>query len=236
MPIMKVKAVATLVAVGAWLLVTLSACEQSKRAEIVSVEDIRAEAQQSADTDDTRSGNPPGAIEEPKVSRLEPFDFVPELPPQPRRPDVTVAARTKPEGDRPEPFDFVPEAPPQPRQLGGPVSGRTRDSGLADVFFDFDKYAIRSGAVVVLERNAELLKRTYRHASVLIEGHCDERGSVEYNLALGKRRAQIVKSYLVDLGVEASRIRIVSYGKEKPFCTESTRICRQLNRRAHFVW
>ena len=107
---------------------------------------------------------------------------------------------------------------------------------MADVFFDFDKHAIRSGAVAVLERNAELLKGPYRHASVLIEGHCDEQGTVEYNLELGKRRAQTVKSYLVDLGVEESRIRIVSYGKERPFCTESTRICRQLNRRAHFVW
>ena len=103
MPTMKVKVVATLMAVGAWLLLTVSACEQSKRAEIVSVEDIRAEAQQSADTADTRNGRPPGAIEEPRIARLEPFDFVPEMPPQARKPDVTVAARAKPEVARLEP-------------------------------------------------------------------------------------------------------------------------------------
>ena len=73
----------------------------------------------------------------------------------------------------------------------------------------------------MLEKDAELLKNTYKDSSVLIEGHCDERGTVEYNLELGKRRAQAVKDYLVDLGIEESRIHIVSYGKERPFCTES---------------
>ena len=109
-----------------------------------------------------------------------------------------------------------------------------KDSKLADVFFDFDQYAIRSAAVPVLEKNAALLKQTYKDSTVLIGGYCDERGTVEYNLQLGKRRAQAVKDYLVDLGVEKSRIQIVSYGKEKPFCTESTASCWQQNRRGHF--
>ena len=216
----KVEDVATIIAVGAWLLVTLSACEHSKRAESMSAEDVPAQAQQSADTDGDRRGGRPGAIAEeeipqadepapePEVARLEPFDFFPEMPPQPQERDNTVAASTK----------------------------HVEESGLADVFFDFDKYAIRSDAVPVLEKNAGLLKHTYKHSSVLIEGHGDEHGTVEYNLELGKRRARAVKEYLVDLGVEESRIRIVSYGKEKPFCTESTPHCWQQNRRVHFVW
>ena len=216
----KIKDVAILLAVGTWLVVTLSACEHAKRAESVSTENLRAQAQQSTDTGDDRSVGRPGAIAEeeiaqaeepgpePKVARLEPFDFFPEMPPQPGKGDNTVAAGTK----------------------------HARESGLTDVFFDFDKFAIRAGSVPVLEKNAELLKHMYKNSSVLIEGHGDEHGTVEYNLELGKRRAQTVKEYLVDLGVEESRIDIVSYGKEKPFCTESTPRCWQQNRRVHFVW
>ena len=208
-----VKDVATLLAVGTWLFVTLSACEHSNRAESMSAEDGPVQARQSADD---RKGGRPGAIaeeeiaqaEEPEVARLERFDFVPEIPPQPGKRDDTVAAGTK----------------------------HAKKSGLTDVFFDFDKFAIRSGSVPVLEKNAELLKHMYKNSSVLIEGHGDEHGTVEYNLELGKRRAQAVKEYLVDLGVEESRIDIVSYGKEKPFCTESTPRCWQQNRRVHFVW
>ena len=132
-----------------------------------------------------------------------------------------------------EPSDFVPEAPAQEEKRDAPVM--VKDSGLADVFFDFDQYAIRPDAVPILEKNAGLLKSAYENSSVLIEGHCDERGTVEYNLELGKRRAQSVKDYLVDLGIEESRIRIVSYGKEKPFCAESKPTCWQQNRRGHFV-
>ena len=132
-----------------------------------------------------------------------------------------------------EPSDFVPEAPDQEEKRDAPVM--VKDSGLADVFFDFDQYAIRPDAVPNLEKNAGLLKSAYENSSVLIEGHCDERGTVEYNLELGKRRAQSVKDYLVDLGIEESRIRIVSYGKEKPFCAESKPTCWQQNRRGHFV-
>ena len=110
-----------------------------------------------------------------------------------------------------------------------------KKSTLEDVFFDYDKYSIRPDVVPVLEKDAGLLKSTYKDSSVLIEGHCDERGTVEYNLELGKRRAQAVKDYLIDLGIEESRIQIVSYGKERPFCTESKPDCWQQNRRGHFV-
>jgi len=142
-------------------------------------------------------------------------------------------AEPEPEIAKLEPDDFVPEAPAQEEEREAPVP--VKESKLDDVFFDYDQYAIRSDAVPVLEKDAELLKGTYKDSGVLIEGHCDERGTVEYNMELGKRRAQAVKDYLVDLGIETSRIQIVSYGKERPFCTESKPNCWQQNRRGHFV-
>ena len=132
-----------------------------------------------------------------------------------------------------EPSDFVSEAPVPALEASRVETGV--ESELADVFFDFDQYGIQSRAIPVLEKNAELLKQTYKASSVLIEGHCDERGTGEYNLELGKRRAQAIKEYLVNLGIEESRIQIASYGKEKPFCAESTPSCWQNNRRGHFV-
>ena len=106
---------------------------------------------------------------------------------------------------------------------------------LADVFFDFDAALIRSDAGSVLEVNAALLKTRYPNKPLIIEGHCDERGSQEYNLVLGERRAHATKQYLVDLGIPISSIQTVSYGKEKPFCTASQPECWNLNRRGHFV-
>jgi peptidoglycan-associated lipoprotein len=108
-------------------------------------------------------------------------------------------------------------------------------SEIDHVYFDFDKYDIRADAVSTLRKNAELLTGKYKFSSVLIEGHCDERGTRDYNLVLGERRAQAVKNYLVDLGVSSSRVRIVSYGKERPFCSASEESCWQKNRRGHIV-
>jgi peptidoglycan-associated lipoprotein len=105
---------------------------------------------------------------------------------------------------------------------------------LQDIYFDFDKYDIRPDAKPVLQKIASrLLKDTSFH--VLTEGHCDERGTNEYNLALGDRRVKAVKDYLVALGIASSRIETISYGEEKPLCTEKTEDCWQKNRRAHFV-
>jgi len=105
---------------------------------------------------------------------------------------------------------------------------------VRDAFFEFDKADIRPDARVALTQTAEFL-REYRDARVLIEGHCDERGTTEYNLGLGDRRANAAKDYLVSLGIPADRIRTISYGKERPFCFESSEACWQQNRRAHFV-
>ena len=103
-----------------------------------------------------------------------------------------------------------------------------------DVYFDYDQFVIRSDARAVLEANARSLKAE-NSRKLLIEGYCDERGTVEYNLVLGERRAQTAKQYLQDLGVPSSRIQITSYGKEKPFCLDHSEACWQSNRRAHFV-
>jgi len=105
---------------------------------------------------------------------------------------------------------------------------------VQDAYFDLDKADIRTDARSALAKTADFL-RNYPQVKVVIEGHCDERGSTEYNLALGDRRAAAVKQYLVSLGIGADRMSTVSYGKEKPFCMESNEDCWQKNRRGHFV-
>ena len=104
---------------------------------------------------------------------------------------------------------------------------------LKDVFFDFDKYDIRPGDATTLDANAKWLKANDN--LVLIEGHCDERGTNEYNLALGERRAKSTMNYLVSQGVQANRITIISYGEERPQCTEHNEACWSKNRRSHFL-
>lgn len=105
---------------------------------------------------------------------------------------------------------------------------------LGDVFFDLDESTIRDDARGPLQKNAEWLKR-WTSTSIMVEGHADERGSAEYNLALGDRRANAVRSYLVSLGIPENRITVTSKGKESPFCTESGEDCWQQNRRGHFI-
>jgi len=105
---------------------------------------------------------------------------------------------------------------------------------LGDVYFELDESSLKDEGKAALSTNATWLKR-WATTRINIEGHCDERGTAEYNLGLGERRANAVKSYLVELGVPADRIVIVSKGKEAPFCTESNESCWHENRRGHFV-
>ncbi len=105
---------------------------------------------------------------------------------------------------------------------------------MQDIFFDYDKFDIRSDAGPTLGTDAAFLK-AHPGIRVVIGGYCDERGSAEYNLALGQKRAEAARKALIDDGVDAGRLRVVSYGKEKPFCTEHTETCWQLNRRAGFT-
>ena len=107
-------------------------------------------------------------------------------------------------------------------------------ANVQDIFFDYDTYDIRADAQATLAKDADFLN-SHPNIKIVIGGYCDERGSDEYNLALGQNRADAAKNALVTAGVAANRIRVVSYGKEKPFCTESNEQCWQLNRRAGFT-
>jgi peptidoglycan-associated lipoprotein len=106
---------------------------------------------------------------------------------------------------------------------------------IKDVYFDYDKADIRGDQQASIQADAQFLSQ-HSNVNFTIEGHCDERGSTEYNLALGDQRASAVKNALTAAGVNASRIKTISYGKEKPFCTESNEACWQQNRRGHLVY
>jgi peptidoglycan-associated lipoprotein len=128
----------------------------------------------------------------------------------------TAAAQTPGASARPAPKEFV------------------AIDALKTIHFDFDRYDIRPEDASILDGNAVWL-RDNPDQLVLIEGHCDDRGTNEYNLALGERRAKSTMNYLVSQGVQASRITIISYGEERPLCTEQTEACWARNRRAHFL-
>jgi peptidoglycan-associated lipoprotein len=134
----------------------------------------------------------------------------------PEEPEQQKVAATMPTPERPAPKDFAPVA------------------DLKAIHFDFDKSNIRAEDASILDTNAEWLKAR-EDMLVIIEGHCDERGTNEHNLALGERRAQAAMQYLVDKGIQAGRISIVSYGEERPLCTDQTEQCWSENRRAQFV-
>jgi len=124
--------------------------------------------------------------------------------------------------------------PPPPPPAAAPSWMDLFDKEVRDAYFDLDKADLRPDARAALTKSADFL-RSYPQAKVTIEGHCDERGSTEYNLALGDRRAAAVKQFLVSQGIAADRMGTVSFGKEKPFCMESNETCWQQNRRGHFV-
>ncbi|MEM9553266.1 MAG: OmpA family protein [Acidobacteriota bacterium] len=111
-----------------------------------------------------------------------------------------------------------------------------RDGLVGDVFFAFDQFELRPDARERLARNAEFMQSAEgRDLVFTIEGHCDERGTNEYNIALGQNRSDSAVDYIVSLGVDRGRLKTISYGEERPFCTESTEGCWQKNRRARFV-
>ena len=107
-------------------------------------------------------------------------------------------------------------------------------AGVQDIFFDYDNYDMRPDAQATLAKDAQFLN-AHPRIKVVVGGYCDERGSDEYNVVLGQNRAQSTKTALVAAGVAADRLRVISYGKEKPFCTESNEECWQLNRRGGFA-
>jgi len=162
----------------------------------------------------------------------------PPSAPAPAAPAATPA----PAPSTPAPAAPVPSTPSTPAPAPAPAATTARPAPaefasipeLKDIHFDFDKYDIRPDAARTLDANAAWLKSNGNQL-LLIEGHCDERGTNEYNLALGERRAKSAMNYLVSQGVQASRITIISYGEERPLCTEHTETCWAQNRRDHFL-
>lgn len=179
---------------------------------------------------------PPAPVEaakaEPTPVQAEPVqptlvqpEPVQPAPAQAERPIPPAAMEEKLVAEKP----IIPAPPSQP-----PVPPARLIPDLSDIFFDFDRFVIRDDARSGLEANAGLLK-AQSGQNILIEGHCDERGTSAYNLVLGERRAQATAQYLRDLGVPSSRMQTTSYGKERPFCAEHSEACWQSNRRAHFT-
>ena len=135
----------------------------------------------------------------------------------------------------------TPSTAPSRATTAGPATGTpplpreySEVTQLKDIHFDFDRSEVRAADAKVLDANADWLKAN-PPALLLIEGHCDERGTGEYNLALGERRARAAMNYLVARGIAASRISVISYGEERPACTEHGEPCWGKNRRAHFL-
>ena len=129
----------------------------------------------------------------------------------------------------------VTQPPPPPPPAAGPSEEQLFAQNIKDIYFEYDKSDIRSDQQSSLQADIAFL-RQHPEIHFVVEGHCDERGSTEYNLALGDSRAGSVQSALTQGGISASNIKTISYGKEKPFCTESNEACWQQNRRAHFVY
>jgi peptidoglycan-associated lipoprotein len=191
---------------GISLLLTFNGCGKTTSS---SVQDQSLVPGQTKTQPETKTAERPAETVTPPG---QPEERVAEPSPPAQRSETETAA-----GVREQP----PAAPP-----GGTMT-------LSDVFFDFDEAAIREDAKPLLENNARLLKAE-KSGKLVVEGHCDERGTLEYNLVLGERRARAVQQYLVDLGVASSRIQVTSFGKERPFCSEHNQECWQKNRRAHF--
>lgn len=128
----------------------------------------------------------------------------------------------------------VTQAPPPPPPTPSVTDEDLFNQNVKDVYFDYDKADVRGDQQSSIQADAQFFSQ-HPNMNFTIEGHCDERGSTEYNLALGDQRASAVKNALTAAGVSASRIKTISYGKEKPFCTESNEACWQQNRRGHLV-
>jgi peptidoglycan-associated lipoprotein len=158
----------------------------------------------------------------------------PAPPPPPPAAPVTPPPPPPPPAPRPQPA-------PAPRPLSEEeiFSQKTVDQLnaehlLGDAFFELDKSNISDEAKSILQKDADWLKR-WKSAQVTVEGHCDSRGSAEYNLGLGSRRSNAIRDYLVSLGVPTTQLTVISKGKEAPVCSEEAEACWQQNRRGHFV-
>ena len=171
------------------------------------------------------------AVSEPSMQRpssgIPPISFEPELPALPTR------AHDAAELPKTSPVQVAKVMPQEPEKVE--ITTETLGEALSDIYFDYDRFLIREDAMVLLKSNAQLLTEELAEKKIVIEGHCDERGTQSYNMVLGEARANAVKTFLEDLGISSDKLEVVSYGKEKPFCREQTEECWQENRRGHFV-
>ncbi len=155
-------------------------------------------------------------------------------PPPPPITETAPPTDVKPETTPADLVDATEQKPPQSLQE---IQAEAEAAGLlGDVFFDFDQSDLRSDARERLDKNARFMQsENGKNLTFTVEGHCDERGTNEYNIALGQNRSATAVDYLISLGISRSRLRTISYGEERPFCTESNEACWQKNRRARFV-
>ena len=156
----------------------------------------------------------------------------------PKKADVTTTPETPqaeaPVKEEPKAEPGKEAAKPEVKEEDKEKAAAAAAAGLQPIYFDFDRSFVRDDAKAVMKANAEWLKANPK-VKIKIEGNCDERGTKEYNQALGQRRATSAKKYLTDMGIAANRISLISYGKEKPVCTDSSESCWQKNRRDDFV-
>jgi peptidoglycan-associated lipoprotein len=176
----------------------------------------------------------------PVVAAPAPSAVAPPAPapaPAPAAPPAVAAPAaprtTAPPTPPPAPTP-IPAAPPTAVPPPPPPREFAPTAALREIYFDFDRYNIRPDAAKTLDANASWL-RSNPNTLLLIEGHCDERGTNEYNLALGERRARSTMNYLVERGIPAARITIISYGEERPACAVHAESCWAKNRRSHFL-
>jgi peptidoglycan-associated lipoprotein len=175
-----------------------------------------------------------GCAKKPPVARPTPpppdVSTMTDVPPPPVPPPPISPGGERRPGSETAPEGLTPDVDLGSRSL----DELNRDSPLQPVFFEFDSSEVSPSGQATLTANANVLRR-YPSWVVTVEGHCDERGTAEYNLALGERRALSARAYLVSLGIAADRLRTVSYGKEFPFDPDHTEEAYAKNRRAHFV-
>src|SRR5436190_18174249 len=183
-------------------------------------------------------GYPPDPLPAPPEPDPPPEPPPPAPPPPPPPPPAAPAPPPPPPPPPPAPR---PAPPPPPRALTEEAifAQKTLDQlnaemPLAEVHFDFDMASVRDGDRAILQKNADWMRR-WTSTRVTVEGHADSRGTKEYNLALGQRRANAVKDYMVTLGIAADRLITISKGEESPVCSEETEACWARNRRGHFV-
>ena len=177
-----------------------------------------------------------GCPKRPEVAQAGPGAVGPGAATGPGAPSVVPGETpvTRPTPPTEAPIRPAPGAPAAPRAPGAPPGAVAAASPLKDIFFDFDMANIREDQKAEINDDVSWLKANSR-VKITVEGHCDERGTVEYNLALGERRAKAVKDYLVAAGIAADRVAIISYGKERPFVLGHDESSWKWNRRDHFV-